>query len=87
MRILDLLGDSKKNEQDAIRFAEEVVRKLDVNPRDGKVTKGIHIKEFNLRIALVDDYIFYLFSIFLEEYVAGMINNPELRLLITPFVS
>jgi hypothetical protein len=48
VRILDLLGDSKKNEQDAIRFAEEVVRKLDVNPRDGKVTKGITKKEFNL---------------------------------------
>ena len=43
MRILNLLGDSRKSEQDAIRFAEEVVRKLDVNPRDGKVTKGSNL--------------------------------------------
>ena len=40
IRLFDLLGDSKKSEEDALRFAQEVVIKLDVNPRDGKISKG-----------------------------------------------
>lgn len=40
VRIFDLLGDAQKSDEDVLGFAEDVVKKLDVNPRDGKITKG-----------------------------------------------
>lgn len=58
-RIFSLLNKSNHNESLSIRFAQDVVKKLDVNPRDGKISK--------------------------EEYVVGLTNDPNLRILLTPF--
>lgn len=40
VRIYELLDDSQKSESDALKFAEDCMRQLDVNPKDGVITKG-----------------------------------------------
>ncbi len=40
IRIFGLLDKDKANERDSIRFAEDCVKKLDIAPMDGKISKG-----------------------------------------------
>jgi Ca2+-binding EF-hand superfamily protein len=40
IRVFGLMDKNKANERDSVRFAEDFIKKLDVAPRDGKISKG-----------------------------------------------
>jgi Ca2+-binding EF-hand superfamily protein len=63
VRLFELLDQNKKTDMDALKFAEDVVRQLDVSPRDGKITKGKSIWNFlffySLRVCYIKIYYFF----------------------------